>query len=147
MGLDTTHNCWHGAYSAFMEWRIKIAHLAGFPPLELMEGFWEGSHLQEVFGMTNFCRGSFERLMERLPIKWDNYEENPLTILLRHSDCEGIICYDDAPYIARELEKLLLQMKTIPDQNGHIGNWHQKTSQFIKGLRLASTMKENIEFH
>ena len=45
MGLDTSHNAWHGAYSAFMTWRKKIAHLAGFPPLELMEGFYyENDH-------------------------------------------------------------------------------------------------------
>jgi hypothetical protein len=24
MGLDTTHDAWHGAYSAFMRWREKV---------------------------------------------------------------------------------------------------------------------------
>lgn len=40
MGLDTTHGCWHGAYSAFMRWREKLAEVAGIP-LWLMEGFYE----------------------------------------------------------------------------------------------------------
>jgi hypothetical protein len=34
MGLDTTHDCWHGAYSAFMRWRRKLAEVAGYPPLD-----------------------------------------------------------------------------------------------------------------
>jgi hypothetical protein len=39
MGLDTSHGCWHGAYSAFSRWRTKLAEVAGVP-LPLMEGFW-----------------------------------------------------------------------------------------------------------
>ena len=27
MGLDTTHGCWHGTYSAFNRWRNKIAEM------------------------------------------------------------------------------------------------------------------------
>src|SRR5437016_2133419 len=41
MGLDTTHDCWHGAYSAFMRWRTKLAEVAGLPPLMLIESFYE----------------------------------------------------------------------------------------------------------
>jgi len=41
MGLDLTHGCWHGAYSAFMRWRQKIAELAGYPPLMAMDGFFD----------------------------------------------------------------------------------------------------------
>lgn len=39
MGLDTSHDCWHGAYSAFNRWREGIAKAAGIP-LPLMEGFY-----------------------------------------------------------------------------------------------------------
>lgn len=48
MGLDTTHDCWHGAYSAFMRWRRGIAKAAGIP-LDLMEGFWSlDEYKQEI---------------------------------------------------------------------------------------------------
>ncbi len=30
MGLDTSHDCWHGAYSAFGRWRRAIAEAAGY---------------------------------------------------------------------------------------------------------------------
>lgn len=46
MGLDTTHGCWHGAYSAFHRWRVEVAKAAGIP-LELMEGHWGYSPYQK----------------------------------------------------------------------------------------------------
>jgi hypothetical protein len=30
VGLDTTHDAWHGAYSAFSRWRELIAVAAGY---------------------------------------------------------------------------------------------------------------------
>lgn len=39
MGLDVSHDCWHGAYSAFHRWRHGVAKAAGIP-LDLMEGYW-----------------------------------------------------------------------------------------------------------
>ena len=30
MGLDTTHDCFHGAYSAFSRWRNAVAEAAGY---------------------------------------------------------------------------------------------------------------------
>ena len=39
MGLDTSHDAWHGSYSTFNEWRNLIARAAGFPPLKEMVGF------------------------------------------------------------------------------------------------------------
>ena len=30
MGLDTTHDCWHGAYLAFSRWRDQLAEVAGY---------------------------------------------------------------------------------------------------------------------
>jgi hypothetical protein len=52
MGLDTTHGCWNGAYSAFMRWRQEIARVAGIP-LMLMDSFW---------GINPYFNGMDERL-------------------------------------------------------------------------------------
>lgn len=41
MGLSISHGAWMGSYSAFTAWRKRIAQVAGFPPLELMEGFYK----------------------------------------------------------------------------------------------------------
>ena len=47
MGLDISHDCWHGAYSAFMRWRIEIGKAAGIS-LPLMEGFWGYAPYQDT---------------------------------------------------------------------------------------------------
>jgi hypothetical protein len=153
MGLDISHNTWHGAYSAFMTWRTKIAFLAGFPPLELMEGFyWPNDHNPFTLLDYKYPKGdeldmsALRRIRERLPIKWDLFGNHPLVELLTHPDCEGYINYSKCGKIADELEKLLPLLEKEEDQGGHIGNWKAKTETFIVGLRLAAKNKERLQF-
>lgn len=126
MGLDCSHNAWHGAYSAFMRWRRKIAEVAGIPPLDLMEGF---------------C----DKTDGGLPIKWECLKPNPLHELLNHSDCDGEIHSENCAAIADELEKLI---PLLPEENsiGHIGSWKNKTQEFVDGLRLAAQSGEALRF-
>lgn len=151
MGLDISHDTWHGAYSAFMTWRKKVAELAGMPPLELMEGFYDhlppnDRHLPTLYnGGPHEYSYSLIQLDKRLPIKWASLKENPLHVLLFHSDCDGILEWEYLPGIIEELEKLL---PLFPEENagGHIGNWRQKTQTFIDGCKLALSEQENLEF-
>ena len=39
MGLDTTHGCWNGPYSAFHRFREDLAKAAGIP-LDMMQGYY-----------------------------------------------------------------------------------------------------------
>jgi len=112
MGLDTTHNCWHGPYGAFHNWRCKLAEVAGLPNLELMDGFWD-------------------------VLKYD-----PLHLLLRHSDCDGVIPWAQCGEIADSMEKLLPLLC-----NEERWKWLDLTQQFINGLRLANSKQEDVEFH
>jgi len=151
MGLDTTHDCWSGAYSAFHRWREMLAEVAGLPPLELMDGFYV--HLNEQGGLPTLYHGigtrsceNLQRLDSRLPIRWDALKPDPLHILLSHSDCDGEINWKDAEAIADRLDVLSKKMPA-GDGGGHIGNWRDKTEQFAKGLRIAAKAKENVEFH
>lgn len=121
MGLDISHDTWHGAYSSFMRWRRKIAEIAGYPELDKMYGF--GGNIQ-----------------------WGAYMQNPLTELLSHSDCDGEISYEDANKIADALEALLPKLAGL-DGGGHIGDYTEKTKEFIAGCRLAYSLKENLDFH
>lgn len=155
MGLDCSHDAWHGAYSAFMRWRKEIAHVAGLPPLELMEGFFcpqkgpAGYGIPTIFvdhSASDIARGAITRLEERLPIKWDCLQPSPLHELLSHSDCDGEIAADRCGPIADELEKLI---PLLPDEEagGHIGHWRAKTQQFVDGLRRAAAAGEPLDFH
>ena len=153
MGLDTTHDCWHGAYSAFMRWRRKLAEVAGLPPLELMEGFYypgEIGTLQAVrraleSGPLDFLADGIEELEKSLPISWDCLKPDILHELLFHSDCDGELAPEICGPLADRLEELL---PLLPDDDdwGHIRNWRDKTQMFIDGLREAAAAGEPVGF-
>ena len=84
--------------------------------------------------------------LELLPIRWNYFKNDPLTILLRHSDCEGTIAAADCAPLAYRLAELL---PLLPDEDGggHIGNWRKKTQTFIDGLFAAASADEPVEFH
>ena len=117
MGLDTSFDCWHGPYSAFMRWRTALAEAAHYPPLMSMEGF------QLV--PTKNCN------------LWEDLPDDPLKILLSHSDCDGDIAAEDCLPIAQRLEELAPLM----------GEWSARTLQFATGLREAAAAGEDVNFH
>jgi hypothetical protein len=151
MGLDTTHGAWHGAYSAFYKWRTEIAKFAGYPPLELMEGYYH----ENDFALLEMAypKGDeiimyrFRALKERFPIKWEGLKPSPLQILLHHSDCEGDISPEDCKAIADALTELLEKAPADLDLGGHIGNFRQKTQTFIDGCLEAYKKNEKLVFH
>lgn len=120
MGLDTSHNAYHGPYSSFTEWRKIIASKIGID-LYSMEGYKNGN--------TPFSS---------LP-------DNPINIILDHSDCDGEIYWQDCEAIANALEAIL------PDlwKDKSISHMHYLniTEKFIAGCRLAFSKQENIDFH
>lgn len=120
MGLDTTHDCWHGAYSAFHGWRKKLCEVAGYGDLDNREGFG---------GDT----------------PWP--DDDPLIVLLNHSDCDGEIEAKDCAAIADRLESLIPALERAGEAGGHIGNFAEKTQKFIDGLRKAAEVGESVGFH
>lgn len=165
MGLDTTHGCWHGAYSAFGRWREGLAFAAGIP-LHMMERYYSPGDV--FYGPPSsdalewiapreggpLCKSHygpelhywFDRMLKWLPISWDVLKPDILHILLDHSDCDGWIPAEQCGPLADRLEELLPLLPTTPD-DGHIGDWRVKTQAFIDGLRLAASKNENVEFH
>lgn len=159
MGLDTSHDCWHGSYGAFMRWRCKIAEVAGLPPLQWMEGFYNWSCISsddagsaiKAIGFESEHAWSRDLLSAfysagSLPIKWECLKPSPLHILLNHSDTDGEIRTSDCNGIADALEELITKLPDV-DAGGHIGNWREKTRTFVDGLRLAAKNNENVDFH
>lgn len=88
MGLDTSHNAWHGPYSSFGDFRKNLAKHLGINLLE-MEGF--GGDI------------SFDTI------------DDDVKILLDHSDCDGNISPDDCKKLAVRLREI---MKTLPKPAG-----------------------------
>ncbi len=117
MGLDTTHNAWHGPYSAFGRFREAVAEAAGIP-LQEMDGF--GGDLS-----------------------WDRYAEDPISALLDHSDCEGDIDVRALLPLADRLEALAPQIEV----GFWSSRWREAARQFAKGCRAAAAAGEPVGFH
>jgi hypothetical protein len=140
MGLDTSHNAWHGAYSAFSRWRHAIWRAAGYklnddPRPPSTEGYpdinWDA--------ITN----------DNLQGKWDSTPEDPLIVLIAHSDYDGVIYPAQAGPLADRLEELLPQIVEDGEAWGHIerdGGLVAVTRRFIGGLRAAAAAGEPLEF-
>ena len=158
MGLDVSHGCWSGAYSAFMRWRCEIAKAAGLPPLQFMEGFYswtdithdEANAAVQALGYERKNKWASDLLQAfycggNLPIKWDCLKPSPLHALLNHSDCDGSIPASECTAIAHALETLLPALPEGKDV-GHIGNWREKTQAVIDGIHLAAEKNEDVRF-
>ncbi len=117
MGLDTSHNCWSGPYSAFNRWRQVVAKAAGVPPLDTMKGFGGDS-------------------------LWEELPPRPLHLLLNHSDCDGVLRWEDCAAIADDLESILDDLET----KGPFSD-RECAARWIRGLRKAAAGKQDVDFH
>jgi hypothetical protein len=125
MGLDTSHNAWHGPYSSFHHWRIAVARASG---LSIYERRLQPSGSRPMWIMPD--------------------EDDILFVLLNHSDCEGVIEAQDCTPLADRLEGLLPAIVQAEAKEIGYPDWYTtSTTQFIKGLRLAASRNEPIEFH
>jgi hypothetical protein len=141
MGLDTSHDCWHGAYSAFMRWRRELARVAGLPPLDLMEAFYVAGDYMDPIKTEDAYQG----IRQQLPIRWQALRPDVLHALLYHSDCDGELAAELCGPLADRLSELLPLL--AGDFGGHVGAIAVKTQQFIDGLRLAASLNEPVRFH
>jgi hypothetical protein len=137
MGLDTSHDCWHGAYSAFDRFRNELAKAAGYDIASVVRD--SGFHRDEI--LIDWGHVTEANLMGI----WEKTPDDPLIVLIAHSDCEGVIKPEQAGPLADRMESLLDKLPGTPDF-GHIGDWREKTQAFIDGLRLAVNRGEDVEF-
>ena len=142
MGLWVSHDCWDGAYSAFLRWRHTLAEAAGY---KIREATPE-ERANHIYGPS-------------VDIRWDMFEpenyqgewgfvpgDDPLLYLLVHSDCDGVIHPEQGIHIARRLEQLLPLLDDT-EAIGHIRpHMRGKTQQFIDGLKVAAASGEDVEF-
>jgi hypothetical protein len=139
MGLDTSHDCWHGAYSAFTRWRNKLAEVAGYQVADVR---YDSGHFPTV--LIDWGHIAAEN-PGYLAGDWEKAPTDPLIVLIAHSDCDGHIHPEHAAPLADRLEGLL---PLLPDGEGggHIGDWRAKTQAFIDGLRRAAAANEPVVF-
>lgn len=132
MGLDTSHNCWHGPYSAFTRWRTAVARAAGYDVVQKVE---QGFPFDEVqIDWTAITEAHLQGA-------WMMTPADPLVVLIAHSDCDGYIHPAQAAPLADRLEALLPQLS-----DGGPLSEQFLTRRFIQGLRLAVARNELVEF-
>jgi hypothetical protein len=170
MGLDISHDCWHGPYSMFMRWREWIASQVGIP-LRLMQGFVEYyPEEKDVSWSDVLCHASvgdqwkrgfmiLHMLTSLAPlgeqqIRWDMMKHDPLWILLNHSDCEGKIKWWYCKRIAERLMQIYRSSKNN-DVLGHGGmdckrgaydSMRRATLRFALGCMKAYRAREHVVF-
>lgn len=84
MGVDTSHDAWHGSYSLFNAFRDAVCQAAGLGKLRDHEGF-----------------GGV--------IPWPSITTEPLVALLDHSDCDGSIPVNQLGALALRLRQVAPQ--------------------------------------
>ena len=152
MGLDVSHDAFHGAYSAFNRFRQFICAVMGegnsFPPHFVFteEGDLERDDDGRVKYVEGFSEDYFYIVLEDYP-----RESNPgLYAFLEHSDWDGDISPEMCIKVADELEALLPaaeQLKWRAD--GHIGRdggYVAVMKRFIAGCRKAAEANEPLRF-
>lgn len=149
MGLDTTHNAFHGAYSAFNRLRQEVARARGgsFPP---HYDYAPDGSIKERDGRLMRKEGLDDQY-----IYWaddfDKEGEPGLYEFLIHSDCDGEIAPDMCLKVADELERLLPKIAAgSPMSGGHIaayGGFVKTVELFIAGCRAAAAEGVPLEFH
>ena len=127
MGLDTTHNCWHGSYSSFNRFREAIISAAS--PLDFMHGPEVGDVDFGKYVLHNYAGW------------WNEGErasKDPLEVLIVHSDCDGWIFPEDADPLADRLEEFIERVDA---------DWQSRVREFINGLRSAADQWLPVGFH
>lgn len=157
MGLDCSHDAFHGAYSAFNQLRQQVAWAAGgiFPYYDVGE--------QKVLGRLRElkvdpddpkCKIGFGTQVGWLPDDKDKENWPGLCLFLDHSDCEGKISPGDCTLVANDLQRLLDgPTREVFEENpggGHIGGqggYRKVLEKFILGCRRAAEANEPLDFH
>ena len=130
MGLDCSHNAWHGSYTGFTRWRTAVAQAAGFPL-----GLDEYYSVPEDRIPVMPARDGYDNAVwlgewpEGLP-------KDVIDVLLVHSDCEGIIPWRFTQPLADRLTDLLPKMGPeveVDEDDESDQYWREITIHFITG--------------
>lgn len=133
MGLDTTHDCWHGPYSQFMRWREFLNWC-------VMQDRKADPVCEAVvrMGITG------EALVKAWDLGLYTDQSEPINVLMNHSDCDGSIAASVCGPLADALEGLI---ERYMPARGTYDEMRPATERFIAGLRRAAAAGEDVEFH
>jgi hypothetical protein len=133
MGLDTSHDCWHGSYGSFMNWRASLSYF------EMRERGKSDEAAQKIADMGT----TREAYTAALDGGFYDDMDTPINVLLGHSDCDGEIAAEDCAPLADALQALA--DKYMPARALY-DSMRPATDRFIAGLRKAAAANEAVVF-
>lgn len=155
MGLDTSHDAFHGAYSAFNRLRQCVAAaIGGSYPEHYVYGA-RGVPLPRRPGEPHLSQFARKPDMDESrwywPDKGYSRKTHPgLYEFFTHSDCDGVISPEMCSKVADELEAVLPAIVAMDwEASGHIerdGGFEAVVRRFIQGCRDAASAGEELEF-
>jgi len=153
MGLDTSHDCWHGAYGSFREFREGVGRAAGLPYRVITEsGYDKGSYTLDI-DWDIYTEANLEGDWDTDPVwqqKGDIYghpKQDDVLYLLIHSDCDGVLRSTYLPRLKKRLEELVPAYDAWVDANYDRHYYKHDLKLFIDGLTKAIEAGEDVDFH
>lgn len=143
MGLDTSHDAFHGAYSAFNSLRQEVAAVIGgsYPPHWLRSFNGDPAMDERGHVLTDLT-------LDRERIYYPDDIGDGMREFLMHSDCDGDISPEMCVKVADDLEAILDRMPE--GGHGHIaarGGYREVLRKFIAGCRAAAAEGVPLGFH
>ena len=104
-----------------------------------------------IAGLADPGEIDWERItLDNLAGDWNEPPDNPPKVLIAHSGCERRIRPEHAGPLAQRLEQVLGRPGPLAlelTRGWTLESFVQATRRFSKGLMLASTSGEDLEFH
>jgi len=119
MGLDTTHNCYHGSYTYFNRFRYALARQIGI-------------NLDDYIGYSDKGTKDLDSI------------EHDIMPLLNHSDCDGRLKITESRRIAKGLNLIL---ENFNPKLKHPERFKDDIIQFRDGCLDAVSKREMIHFY
>jgi len=140
MGLDTTHNAWHGPYGSFSRWREALVKAAGY------ETILRKDSTGYTYTDYDIPEWNDDLTNDEVQGKWKRELDEPLIYLLWHSDCDGYIKPKQAKKIVKRLKELLPKLSEASSYDRKFSD-RGRTEQFIAGLEAAIAEDKKVKFH
>lgn len=122
MGLDTTHNAWHGSYSSFNRFRYALAKRIGID-------------LNDYKGYGDSGTKDLESI------------DHPLMDLFNHSDCDGELTPEQCERIMKGLDMVIAGIPILLDAWSDEYVFRQQAIRFRDGCKEAYERREVLEFN
>lgn len=149
MGLDTSHDCWHGAYSGFAMFREAVGRAAGLPYRIAEKQYGDGTRYVLDIDWNTVTSEQIEGDWETPPT-WQRPDDiygspihDPVLYLLIHSDCDGYLRLEYLPALKARLEELEPAFERATADSEYLRG---SLRQFINGLEAAIDAYEDVEF-